>query len=185
MTKNLQKLFRFEMDQSVRFEELNRDTVVALANRDHSFTLRVPIRIKRQLHDQFRRSGKIRQFAPRTFKAAIMLCLQNANFQIHELAIDLEYPGYEERLLADLKDSFPKLIAHTVLVGRKSPAHRAAYDVHANKKQADMTATYEQLTQVSKMTRELLHAGRNRTIRSPRGPSRKHYNRRRKYVKRK
>lgn len=164
-----QKLFRFDVDQSVRMEELNRDTILAVANKDHSFSLKIPIRVKRQLHDQFRRLGKIRQFAPQIFKAALIVCLEHLKYQVHELAIDLEYPGYEKRLLADLKEYFPYIAAHIVLIGRKSPAHRVAYDVHASKRKADKIA----------MTRELLHAGRNQTIRSPRGPSKKKHTKKR------
>jgi len=44
---------KVEIDQSVRVEELTRDTILAVANKEFQYAVCVPIRLKRQLYEMY------------------------------------------------------------------------------------------------------------------------------------
>lgn len=133
-----QKLYRFEVDQSVRIEELNRPSIVGLANTEDSISIKLNIRTKRQLHEHFRRLGQPKRFAPKVFAGIIVFAIKNYNKDISELLIDIEYPGYEILISQILKKHFPELLVYFGVIGKKSPAHYVAYGVHKGNKEVDL-----------------------------------------------
>lgn len=148
-----QKLFRFEVDQSIRIEEMNKDSIVALANTEKSFTLKIPRRAKRQAREFFRRQGQPKQFPPSIFAAAIILAVRKSNYQFHDLVIDIEYPGYEKAIITLLNHALPDIKIYFTSIGKKSPAHYAAYGVYIKKRRADMLATADQLLRMLHKTK--------------------------------
>ncbi|MFH1353995.1 MAG: hypothetical protein ABIH36_01785 [bacterium] len=145
-----QKLYRFEIDQSVRIEELNRDSTIGIANKDHSYTISLSRRVKRRLHEHFRRQGKSKQFGPHTFAAGIICALQEINLAIHDLIIDIEYPGYEQQIIDLIQIHFPEVTVYFTRVGRKSPAHYAAYGVYIRRRKTDRIASTRDILQTLK-----------------------------------
>lgn len=140
-----QKLYRFDADQSIRIEETNRDTIIAIANTEQSFAIKIPRRAKRQVFEYFRRKGIPKQFAPRTFASAIIIALQKSKFQIQDLVIDIEYPGYEKEIINWISKSFPHIAIYFTEIGKKSPAHYAAYGVFIKKRRANSVVSAREL----------------------------------------
>ena len=170
--QTLQKLYRFQVDQSVRLEELNKDTIIGLANEEHAFTLRVPRGVKRRLHGSFRREGKPQLFGPRVFAAAVALTISKSGFRIQELIIDLEYPGYDKNSIRFIKQFSPATFVDSAAIGKKSPAHYAAHGVYLKKRQVNLTATKREILQLLKNDpRTVTPLDKSQTIRSPRRPS--------------
>ncbi|KKQ51024.1 hypothetical protein A2865_01600 [Candidatus Woesebacteria bacterium RIFCSPHIGHO2_01_FULL_39_17] len=50
------------IDQSGRIEETNRDTIIALADKNKSFTLKITSNLKRKLQHESRMRGKPKVF---------------------------------------------------------------------------------------------------------------------------
>ena len=148
---------KIEVDQSVRVEELTRDTILGIANERVSFTIVIPRRAKRVLHEKFRRQGKPKKFAPYVFAAAISEALQRAPFQSSDVVIDIEYPGYEQEILEIVKRRHPEIEVYFTSIGKKSPAHFAAYGVHTGRKSADQIIS---ITKLLKLMEEIKNGPR-------------------------
>lgn len=136
-----QKLFKFELDQSGRVEELNRPTVIGIANKEFSYALRVKSKVKKNLWELFRRSGKTKRFGPVVFEALVILAVRKSQLRARELVIDLEYPGYEKTTARKLETALfnTEIIFHSI--GKKSLAHFAAYGVFIGKRKQNHDAT--------------------------------------------
>lgn len=144
--KNMnQRLFRFEVDQSIRIEQLNDSTALALANEEKSFVIKIPARVKRQLAEYFRYQGKPKKFAPKLFAIGIVLIIKKINTKVSELVIDIEYPGYELLITDLIKIYFPELLIYFSVIGKKSTAHFAAYGAHIGKRNFDAVLTVEEI----------------------------------------
>ncbi len=140
-----QKLFRFEVDQSIRVEELSGDTIVALANTERKFTVILTAKVKKRLYERFRCLGQPKRFAPKVFSALIIFIIKNSGLKFTELVIDIEYPGYEILITNCLSKYFPELLVYFSVIGKKSPAHYAAYGVHTKKSMADVAVTLKEI----------------------------------------
>lgn len=132
-----QKLFRFEVDQSVRIEEMNRASFVGLANKEYSFVVKISARTKRQLKEHFRRNGRLKQYAPLVFASLIIKIVNLVSFRVQDVVIDIEYPGYELKIQELLRHFSPEIKVYFASIGKKSPAHYAAYGVFIGKKKED------------------------------------------------
>ncbi|MEK7527375.1 MAG: hypothetical protein AAB537_03130, partial [Patescibacteria group bacterium] len=172
-----QKLYRFEVDQSVRIEELSRDSVVAVANKEQEFSAIIPRKLKRRLYEATRREGgAVKFFAPRLFAQSIIAILRFAPAIVRELIIDIEYPGYERIIMRTIERAVPGVSVFFKPIGKKSPAHFAAYGVFAGKKKAslvisgrDIAAAILPKTQDGRRT--VTPLDESQTIRSPRRSS--------------
>ena len=122
-----QKLYRFEVDQSGRIEELNRLTVIAIASQEQAYALLIPVKVKRKLFEKFRLTGKPKRFGVEAFSTAVVCVLTRASFRVHELIVDLEYPGYDQYIIQIIHHQFPEVSAHIHSIGKSSPAHEKAY----------------------------------------------------------
>ena len=100
---------KLEVDQSVRIEELTKDTILGIANEQVSFTAIVPKRVKRALHEEFRRQGKPKKFAPYVFATAVSALIQRMPFKSSVIVIDIECPGYEQEILEIVKQCHPQM----------------------------------------------------------------------------
>lgn len=134
MDKKTQKKFRFEVDQSIRIEELTDDSIIAIANKENSFSIRLPAKSKQRLYRYYKNFGKPKKFGPDVFSAAMVVAIEQSGFRVSELVIDIEYPGYELSMRKILTEHFPKMLIYFGVIGKKSPAHLVAYGVHAKKR---------------------------------------------------
>ena len=143
-----QKLFRFEVDQSNRIEDLNKNSIVSVANAEFSYTAMLPKDDKRLLRQYCRNEYKQRQFAPRVFAAAIVLIIQTMRlegYRANELTIDREYEGYEKYITDTILLNIPGIFIDFKSIGKKSLAHKAAYQVFRKNKKADAIISVEKV----------------------------------------
>jgi len=145
-----QKLSRFEVDQSIRVEELKNDTIIGLANEENSFAAVLSAKNKHHIYEYFRHIGKPKRFGPITFAAAIICAIKHCPYKIKELLIDIEYPGYEILITSYLKNYFPNLLVYFGVIGKKSPAHHAAYGVHIGKRKPDFKIGLSEIERITK-----------------------------------
>lgn len=129
----MQKLFQFEIDQSIRIEELNKDTILGLANKEKFYAVIISAKTKRRLFEIYRLQGRRKQFAPFIFAAAIVLILQKSGYKFYDIIIDIEYPGYELKITDFIKKFFPEINIYFSKIGKNSAAHYAAYGVYIGK----------------------------------------------------
>ena len=137
-TQPTQKLYRFEVDQSVKIEEFTKDTIVAVANEDHSVAVSVPRKVKQALRATLRQNQPQR-FNAAVFAAAIVEALATLNQQAHELVIDIEYKGYETTIANVISNAFPGIMIYFKGIGKHSPAHYAANFAHRKERKIDKT----------------------------------------------
>ncbi|MEK7170648.1 MAG: hypothetical protein AAB767_05155, partial [Patescibacteria group bacterium] len=167
--KTQQTLFRFEVDQSGRIEELRHDTVIGIANAEQSFTIIISAKLKRRLNEIERRTkGEMKFFAPRLFADMISEALARAPFEARELVIDIEYTGYERVITRMITERSPNTEIFFKLIGKKSPAHFAAYGVFKGEKNASMRRTETAvLANTQDDRRTVTPLDKSQTIRSP------------------
>ena len=128
---------KIEVDQSIRIEELTKDTMLGIANEDVAFITVVPKRTKRVLYEMFRVQGKIKKFAPYVFAAAAGKAIYQVPLRTSDLIVDIEYPGYEREIIWIIKQMNPGIEIYFTAIGRRSPAHYAAYGAYIGKKNVD------------------------------------------------
>src|SRR4030042_4295112 len=122
-----QKSTIFEVDQSNRIEELNRDSFVSIANKELAYTIRLLSKDKKQLHDNYKQKRKNRRFIGwQTFVKAVASAVRLSNFRVTDLVIDFEYPGYEQEIPGLFKQLLPEVEISFKSIGKKSPAHQSA-----------------------------------------------------------
>lgn len=171
-----QKLFRFEIDQSVRIEELNRTSIIGIANKEQTYTISVSNKVKRRLQEGYRRRGLPKLYAPQVFTAAIIVGLNQSGIKVHELVIDIEYPGYETTILFMINNHFPSMSVFFTSIGRKSPAHYAAYGVYIKKSKPDFSASTIELQEVIKNgPRTVTPPDKAGRFAAHNGPSKRHH----------
>lgn len=135
----------WEIDQSGRIEETNRDTVIAIANKQNSYTLKINARTKRALEKDYRLIGKPKMFKVKTFSYGIVYLIKKSNIKESYLILDVEYPGYENMIKDLIKNRFRRdFIIRFTSIGKSSPAHEAAYFTYKKKRKADFALNYEE-----------------------------------------
>ncbi len=142
---------RIEIDQSIKLENTNQDTIIAFSNHCLGSIL-IRARDKRELQKFFRRIGKHKIFIYRLFAILIYILIKKHLKDINEIVIDQEYPGksalIKDFLLREIKKvrpHFPKENIFFKLVGKKSKAHYLAYGVQIGKKLPDREANYKEI----------------------------------------
>lgn len=164
-----QKLYRFEVDQSVRIEELIKDTIIGLANKEQGFTLVLPVSVKRKLHEQFRREGKPKQFGWKIFAAAVTVTVRKSQYKLQDIIVDIEYPGYEREIRQFIQRRVKVDTIYFRSIGKKSPAHLAAYGVYSKRMKVNVRTNIRELLNIlNNGSRTVTPPDKSRTIRSPR-----------------
>ncbi len=144
-----------EVDQSIKFNDLSRDTVLAYS--DHlSRTILVPAQVKRILVEQLRARGKSKIRATlQLFVVGLFLLLEDVLPQVSLIVIDTEYTGYEAdvegMLLNYLRKVEPEFSKERLLfqqIGKSSPAHRQAISTHRGKIRPDRILRLEDFLNV-------------------------------------
>ena len=138
----------YQIDQSIRIEETNRDTVIGLADTKtkNSFALVIPAKTKRRIQEYYRRQNLPKIFMIDLFTAGIILVLKKLHFKMNNLVIDIEYPGHEIRIIRQVQSVYPHISSVSFsIIGKHSPAHYAAYGVHIHKRKPEYRANYREL----------------------------------------
>ena len=125
---------KFQIDQSGKIEQTNKNTVLCLSNDEWDAVL-IKARSKRQIQEIFRRNGQIRNYVIFTFSAGLSLLIKR-NLEIQRIIIDREYYGKEavikEVLLKMLsRRKVPEIVFENI--GRKTQAHNRAYLIYSKK----------------------------------------------------
>lgn len=145
---------KIEVDQSIKIEQTNKDTIIAVAGRGLECTVCIPGVVKRKLQEEFRQQGKPRLFVFRTFIAGVVLLLHTANIKEGAIVtIDEEYSG-KELLLTRIFYEMWRSVSHKYItihfarVGKSSMAHNVAYLTMKGKKEISQTITYRQIKKI-------------------------------------
>lgn len=184
MKKSASKNSRFEVDQSIRIEELNKDTVIGIANPKQSFSYILSRKTKRYFNEYFRRLGKPRRCAPLLFTAAVIISLKKGLGQdVTSLIIDIEYAGYESLVRRSLQLFYPQAVIVLKHIGRLSPAHQVAYGAHIGKKKVNGILRRSELEAVIRSInkndgRRAASPGMNRDSQTHNRPVKKKYTKR-------
>lgn len=140
----------YQIDQSGKIEDTAKDTILAISN-GVTYTILLKAKDKRVLQNIYRHQyHKNRQYIYEVFSALLYLLIHSAK-ATGSILIDKEYPGQEPliKLLYLSHYIFPRRpSSHDIsfgLVGKSSPAHRAAYQVFKKKKLPQKTIRLEEL----------------------------------------
>lgn len=134
-----------EVDQSGKVEDTAVDTVVGIANKRFSYSVRLPAREKRKLQRVFRQQGIAPLFPYRVFSALIYFAIRH-NRRIQEIVIDTEYTGKDDLIRLYLtrhvrrfqpKRTMPHISFASI--GRSSPAHEVAINTYRGRRTPDIT----------------------------------------------
>jgi hypothetical protein len=117
-----------EVDQSGKIEDLRQDTIIAYSN-DHSMSIRLPKRIKREIFLQYR--PKVKQIVQKIFSICLYHLLEERMEKQESIIICAEYTGWEAFIKREIclmlaGRQFDDRIIKFGIIGKRSPAHRVA-----------------------------------------------------------
>ena len=143
-----------EVDQSVKIEQTQGDTVLAFSD-DIEWAILVTAEVKRACQQELRAKGvKPGMIALRMFAAGLLLLLESRMEGIGSVTIDTEYEGKEGeikglllRVILKWAPAFPKEAIIFRRIGRQSRAHIMAWEIHRGQRQADRRVTLRELLQ--------------------------------------
>ena len=144
----------YEIDQSGKIEQTNKNTVLCLANYKPK-TVMIKAKTKRQIQEIFRRNGQIRNYVLFTFCAGLALLLKKY-FKKGCVIIDREYYGKEKVIKNIMLEILrgEKWIPQISFaeIGRKCLAHKHAYLTYSKELVPDCILKKEEILRVIKMT---------------------------------
>lgn len=146
------KVKTYQIDQSGKIEQTERNTVIALVNRTE-FAAILKKAEKRELQRVFKTLNMQRFFPTLTFSALIALILHNVSLK-NKVTIDKEYFGHEQfiekHVIVYLEFLGTKMLPTISFghVGKLSNAHQYAYQVAVGKKKANLVVTKEQILKI-------------------------------------
>jgi len=141
-----------EVDQSIKVEQTRRHTVLAFSD-DIQRVILIPAAVKRACQQELRLTGvKPGMIALRMFAAGVLLLLEGQMDSIASLTVDVEYEGKEGeikglllRFILKWVPGFPKEAITFRRIGKKSPAHRLAWETYRGERKPGRVVTLEQL----------------------------------------
>lgn len=139
---------KLEVDQSVRIEELNRDTIIGVGNSRIQYAALLPRKVKRHFNEEFRRQGKPHRCGPTVFAAAVILALSSCGKSVTNIVVDTEYGSYESLIRQMINVFFPKAIVSIERIGRHSPAHLVAYEVFRKRRKPNQVLSFFDLQKI-------------------------------------
>lgn len=142
---------QYQIDQSGKIEQTERNTVIACTN-EEQFTILLKKGEKRKLQKVFRAADMQKLFPYLTFATLISILLHKLSPK-HKVIVDREYMGHEdfieERIevyVAQLGGKLPPLsFGH---VGKLSKAHQLGYRVAIGKEKADLSLTAAEVLKI-------------------------------------
>ncbi|PIR56774.1 MAG: hypothetical protein COU72_04455, partial [Parcubacteria group bacterium CG10_big_fil_rev_8_21_14_0_10_41_35] len=116
----------FEIDQSIRIEDMKKDSFVSLASKQKSFTIRLTRADKKILLKRFYKKTP-KRFGPENFALTIVFMIHESSYPITKIIIDKEYTNYERLIVSLIQRYYPHLTIVFQSVGKNSPAHEASF----------------------------------------------------------
>ncbi|MDQ3098905.1 MAG: hypothetical protein M3Q44_04105 [bacterium] len=117
----------FEVDQSNRIEDETKKSFIAIANDVISFCIEIPISVKKKVYKAYVERLAKKFYAPEVFAKAIVTILEDTKLIPARLNIDIEYPGYEEKITEVIKQYNKEIEINFRRIGKHSNAHILAY----------------------------------------------------------
>ncbi len=151
----------YQIDQSGKIEQTEKDTVIAYAN-DGQRAILIPRKLKRRVQESFRLHGMTSVFIYFLFSVGITYLLYELE-EIQHITIDEEYSGKEDliqRMVRSLLKEFDKPL-HDIRfarIGNTPRVHYAAKDVFDKKRKPDRILTMEDVIEALKKTDGRLRA---------------------------
>jgi len=145
---------RIEINQSIKIEQTNKDTIIGLSNKT-TFTILINMRTKRKLQEEFRKQGKPRLFVYRTFIAGVILAFRYAKIKnLFKIVIDEEYYGKDKMLKSMFLEMWSRFFREIPEVsfekiGKKSKVHNVCYLVMKGRNKADKVIGFEELRRLA------------------------------------
>jgi hypothetical protein len=144
-----------EVDQSIKVNDLARDSVLAIAD-GISFAIVIPASVKRALMQYLRGKGKSRTaVAVFTFSIGLYLLLKNVIHAVDQILIDVEYMGREAEikgaLVNYLRRDDPSFDPARVIfghIGKKSRAHHLAIEIARRRRTANRRISEAEIFEV-------------------------------------
>lgn len=124
----------WEVDQSNRIEELNKNSFVAICRNGTGFCIKIPKKIKKTIYEFYKTNKNTKFFGPQIFARSITSLLRKEKFIPARLEIDLEYPGYEDLITRTIRTYSHQIGVLFKQIGKSSPAHLLAYGFGRKKK---------------------------------------------------
>ncbi|MBI2448802.1 hypothetical protein HYV49_00720 [Candidatus Pacearchaeota archaeon] len=127
---------RIEIDQSGKIESYI-NTIIAFRNGEQ-FSVLLDRKTKNEIITNYR--GKYKDIIYRLFAICIFYCIKTYLDKTQKIIIDIEYKGREKdikkhllRFIWRVKPNFNKDIIQFDIIGKKSRAHRLAYQTFIGK----------------------------------------------------
>lgn len=143
---------KYQLDQSIRIEETNKATYIALANNKEFYVIKLLAKHKRTLQEEFRRQGMPKKYMISVFAASIVLIIKKSGFQVTDIVIDIEYPGYELDITRFIKKLYSDIRIYFSAIGKSSPAHFAGYGAHIGKRKENYLVSLGDIMRIIKKT---------------------------------
>ncbi len=142
----------FQIDQSSKIEQTNKNTTLALANGDE-FVVIISGKTKRKLQELFRQKGKPRIFVYEVFAASVVILIKEAKYKHEEVVIDTEYLGQEKIIQSIINKMFKKIHKKPPRIsfrsiGKKNKAHNLAYLTAKNIKKPNKIITLNEIKEI-------------------------------------
>lgn len=142
---------RYELDQSGKIEQTQKDTVLGISN-GKTYTVLIRGGVKRRLQREFRKYGTPRLFVYRTFMGSVVLLIKC--FEIKNdatIEIDTEYQGQDSILTSMFYEMWNRISKVRVIikfsyVGRKSRSHQVSYLTSTKKLKPNKIISYQELS---------------------------------------
>jgi len=144
---------KYQIDQSGKIEQTNKNTVIAFSNGKQRAVL-ITRKVKRQIQENFRKRGFTKIFIYQLFSIGIYFLIKGFKHE-ETFIIDLEYPGKDKiiyEMLHELLSSHnkPDHEFRFAKIGNRPRAHYAAKNVFDGKKKAEKILTFEEVMKATK-----------------------------------
>lgn len=150
---------RYQIDQSGKIEQTERQTVIACIN-GAEITILLKKGEKRKLQKIFKTIGMYKLFSYLTFAALLALLIKELKPK-HKIVIDKEYFGHENFIEEKVKAYLEQLeitnVPHIEFghVGKLSAAHNLAYLVAVGKKKPNLIVDAKEVMRVILGTKKI------------------------------
>ena len=124
----------FEVDQSIRIEELGKPTIIGIALGNMQFTAKLLPETKKEILRTYQKTNKPALFAVHTFAYAVAQTCKAADIYPSRMIIDTEYSGFDRPIRDIIKLYLPDTNVLFGQIGKHSPAHTACWEVNRGKK---------------------------------------------------
>lgn len=129
---------KYEVDQSGRIEETNRHTIISIASREYSYTVRINSKVKKLIQKKFQKMKKPKMFGIYGFIVGVIILIKKSKIKDSVVIIDIEYDGYNKVITNELIKNINQNLEYRFSnIGKKSPAHVSAYTVFKKRSKPD------------------------------------------------